>query len=90
MSGAYKYRPQYTQNTIGPSVSGEPEVPSQGAKMDHCEAVNAVGHRCAWEKGHEQHSDGLDKLLIWNGKRVHGWCDPRGFWEIWSVAKEGE
>jgi hypothetical protein len=26
MSNAYKYRPQYTQNTIGPSVSDKPKA----------------------------------------------------------------
>jgi hypothetical protein len=26
MAGAYKYRPQYTQNTIGPSAGEETEV----------------------------------------------------------------
>lgn len=52
-----------------------------------CQAMNAAGHKCCWELGHERNvNPELDKLLVWNGKAVHGWADPRGFREVWSAT----
>jgi len=51
-----------------------------------CPAVNGLGHRCQWEKGHELGQFSFDENDVLGKTKVHGYYNRDAqIWEVWAV-----